>query len=358
MENESFKDTEGNYSMNLKALLDQEDCLIILNYATRLLALNLDREILLERSLEALSDFSANENVALFTLKESDRHLCLEGLFSDLKYQPVKREVLYEGTPLEQVIINKEFKVYPNLKEADFPMPAGKGQEGEGCCLCIPLAGAATQIIGMVTIADPVGHHPSTRELQMLIILTTIIAVSLENARLYNMATRDSLTNLYVRTILDIRLKEEIARIKRHGGAFSILMTDIDHFKKINDTFGHSGGDAVLQELATIFRNCIRKDLDIVCRYGGDEFLTLMPGTGPDEAMEVAKRIHQQCATHTFLKAGETASVTISSGLISVNNTTNMKVTELIVRVDRLLYQAKMLGKNRICTGTYEDTLS
>lgn len=344
--------------MNPRALLDQEDCLIILNYATRLLALNLDREILLERALEALSDFSANENVALFTLTDNDRRLCIEGLFTELKYQAIKKEVPYEGTPLEEVIINKEFKVYPNLKDAGFPMPAGKGQRGGGSCLCIPLAGADAKIIGMVTIADPVGHHPSTREVQMLIILTTMIAVSLENAELFGMATRDSLTNLLVRTIFDIRLKEEIARIKRHGGGFAILMTDIDNFKKINDTYGHSGGDTVLQELATIFHNCIREDLDIVCRYGGDEFLTLMPETGPDEAIQVAKRIHEQCATHIFLKTEKTPSVTISSGLISVANTTNLRATELVVKVDRLLYQAKILGKNRICTEMPEDTLS
>ncbi|MCK9197430.1 MAG: sensor domain-containing diguanylate cyclase [Syntrophales bacterium] len=336
-------------------LLNQEDCLIILNYATRLLALNLDREILLERALEALSDFSANKNVALFTLTD-DRRLSLEGLFSERHYKATKREVLYEGTPLEEVIINKEFGVYPNLEEAGFPMPAGRAQGGEGCCLCLPLAGAATKIIGLVTIADPIGHHPSTRELQMLIILTTVIAVSLENARLYNIATRDSLTNLYVRTIFDIRMKEEIARIKRHGGVFSILMTDIDHFKEINDFYGHSGGDVVLQELATIFRNCIREDLDIVCRYGGDEFLTLMPETGPDQAMEAAMRIHQQCATHAFLKEGNTASVTISSGLISVDNTMRLKVEELVGRVDKLLYQAKRLGKNRICNVMPENT--
>lgn len=342
--------------MNPQALLNQEDCLIILNYATRLLALNLDRAILLERALESLSDFSANRNVALFTLTDNNRHLCLEGLFTELKYQAMKREIIYEGTPLADVILNKEYKVYPNLKDAGFPMPAGKGQDGEGCCLCMPLAGVATEIIGMITIADPVGHHPSTRELQMLMILTTMIAVSIENARLFRMATRDDLTNLYVRTIFDIRLKEEIARIKRHGGVFSILMTDIDHFKKINDTHGHNRGDAVLQELARIFQNCMREDLDIVCRYGGDEFLTLMPETGPDEAMRVAKRIHQQCANHTFLKAGKAASITISSGLISVDNAANLKATELVRRVDRLLYQSKRLGKNRICTETPEDT--
>jgi diguanylate cyclase (GGDEF)-like protein len=336
--------------MSPQTLLNQEDCLIILNYATRLLALNLDREILLERALEALSDFSANENVALFTLTDNDRCLYLEGQFTELKHQAIKKEVPYEGTPLEEVIINKEYKVYPNLKGAGFPMPAGKGQDGEGFCLCIPLAGDATEIIGMVTIANPLGRHPSTRELQMLFILTTMIATSLENARLFSMATHDNLTNLYVRIIFDIRLKQEIARIKRHGGVFSILMTDIDHFKKINDTYGHSGGDTVLQELATIFRNCIREDLDIVCRYGGDEFLTLMSETGPDEAMQIAKRIHQQCATHAFLMGEKTAAVTISSGLISADNTMSLKATELVVRVDQLLYQAKRLGKNRICT--------
>ncbi len=330
-------------------LLDSEDCLIILNYATRLLALDLKRETLLERGLEALSDFSANRNVALFTRQESERHLCLEGIFKNRRYQALRRKVPGQGTPLEEVISNMEYGIYPSSTGSDFPMPAFTAPGGNGRCLCLPLVGAGNKAVGVVAIADPVGGHPTPKELQLLIILTTMIAVSLENSYLIQIATRDGLTDLYIRTIFEIRLREELARLKRHGGVFSILMTDVDQFKGINDQYGHSGGDAVLKELAVIFKRYLRADVDLVFRYGGDEFMTIMVNTGAAEAMKIARRIHEQCAVHTFLAPEAAVTVTISSGLLTVSDTGNLNEKDLIGKVDKLLYEAKHRGKNQIC---------
>ena len=335
--------------MQSHALLDSEDGLILLNYAARLMAVDLEREALLERAAESLSDFSANKSVALFTWKDGERRICLEGLFKDRRYQAVHKEIPLAETPLEEIIINREFAVFPNRKGFDTPMPAGKGQEGEGWCLCLPLVGAATKMIGVIAIMVPGGRPRPTKELQLLHILTTVIAISLENSVLFQMATRDGLTGLYIRNIFEIRLREELARVRRHGGVFSILMTDIDHFKGINDTHGHESGDQALKEIAAIFRKHVRGDLDLVCRYGGDEFMTLMANTGAREAMKIADRIHERCRGNTLTIPGAALTITLSSGLLTVGGGREWKERELISRVDQLLYQAKGRGGNNIC---------
>ena len=336
-----------------QALLDSEDCLIILNYATRLMALDLKREVLLERSLEALSDFSANKNVALFIRRGDKQHLCLEGLFKDRRFQAAREEIPCSGTPLEEVIINKEFRIYPQQRGCGYPMPAAKGQEGEGFCLCLPLAGIGTKIIGVVAVTAPDDRQRTTKGMQMLHILTTVIAISLENSSLFQMATHDNLTGLLIRNVFEIRLREELARMQRHRGVFSVLMTDIDHFKKINDTLGHAGGDAVLKELAKIFGTHVRDKLDVVCRYGGDEFMILMTDTGAGDAEKIAARIHAHCAAQPLSILGKTVEVTLSSGLLTVKAAPDAREKELIRRVDRLLYEAKERGRNNICADIF-----
>jgi len=335
--------------MQSLAFLDSEDCLIILNYTTRLMAVDLEREVLLERAAEALSDFSTNKSVAVFMWRDGEHSIRLEGLFKDRHYQAIHEEIPLAETPLEEIIINREFAVFPNRKGFDTPMPAAKGHEGEGWCLCLPLVGAATKMIGVIAIMVPGGRPRPTKELQLLHILTTVIAISLENSVLFQMATRDSLTGLYIRNIFEIRLREELARIRRHGGVFSILMTDIDRFKTINDTLGHESGDHALKEIAAIFRKYVRGDLDLVCRYGGDEFMTLMPNTGAREAMKIADRIHERCRANTLTMPGAALAITLSSGLLTVGAGREWKEKDLISRVDKLLYQAKGRGGNNIC---------
>ncbi len=332
-----------------QALLDSEDCLIILNYATRLMSLDLQREVLLERALEALSDFSANKNVALYVWHETEQHFRLEGLFLDRRFRVVDEAIPFPGTPLEEIMINKEFRIYPNSRGYGYPMPAANGQEGKGFCLCLPLAGIGTKIIGVVAVTTPDNRPRTTKEMQMLHILTTVIAISLENSSLFHMATHDSLTGLLIRNIFEIRLREELARMKRHRGVFSLLMLDIDHFKKINDTFGHDGGDTVLKGLAKTFKTYVRGELDVICRYGGDEFMILMTDTGPEEAKKIASRIHAQCAAQPLSIQGNNVAVTLSGGLLTVKGAPDPKENELIRKVDRLLYEAKARGRNNFC---------
>lgn len=333
----------------LKSAFTHEEFLLMLNFTTRLLALDLNEEPLFERALEALSDFSANRTAALLTVGSGEGVLCLEGLFADRRYRRIKREISCKDTPLEKVIREKQYGLFPARLDGGVPLPVREGEPVSTNCLCLPLAGSSANILGVVTIEQPAVPCCQIDDLQMLILLTTMSAISFENAHLFKLATRDGLTGLHVRAVFDMRLKEELARRKRCGDDFTILLADIDHFKDVNDSQGHSRGDLILREVAGIIRGGVREGIDIACRYGGDEFIVLMTGTGRETALNVAERIRLACAGKISLEGEALPPITLSIGLVAVDGAFSAEAEELIDQADRMLYRAKSLGRNRVC---------
>jgi GGDEF domain-containing protein len=265
--------------------LTHEEFLMLLNFSTRLLALDLNQEAICERALEALSDFSGCSMAGLMTLAPEAGMLTVRGVFSEVGTAS-RRSIAYRDTPLESVILEKQYGIFPASTEG-LPIPP------RGRCwnpLCIPMAASETTVTGVVTLEWPAGDPPGIGDIQTLIILTTAVAISLENASLFHLATRDGLTGLYVRTVFDIRLKEELARLDRYGGRFAVLIMDVDYFKEVNDRLGHRRGDEVLRELAGTVCRGVRSGVDIVCRYGGDEFIVLMTAADLQEASRIAER--------------------------------------------------------------------
>jgi len=329
--------------------LTHEEFLMILNFATRLLALDLNQDAVCERALEALSDFSGAGRVALLTLSADGEKLRVEGLFAEGRYRGSEREIAYRGTPLEEVIRDKQYGLYPSAPAEDIPLPVRGKATGDRMCLCLPMAASETVVTGVVTIECPASDLPKVGDIQTFIILTTAVAVSLENARLFRLATRDGLTGLYVRTVFDIRLQEELARMDRYGGGFAVLLLDIDHFKQINDRLGHRRGDEAIRELASLIRREVRGGVDIVCRYGGDEFIVLMTTADQQEAMGIAERVLSHCAAQVFLKEEGLPPLTVSAGLVCVDAGSPVAAEEVIDRADQMLYRAKSRGRNQIC---------
>jgi two-component system cell cycle response regulator len=334
-----------------KTAFTHEEFLLMLNFTTRLLALDLDEEILFERALEALSDFSANRTAALLTVGAPEGVLRLEGIFADRRYRRIKREVVSRGTPLEKVIREKQYGLFPARMDEGVFLPVWEGESASTNCLCLPLAGSSANILGVVTIEQPAVPCCKIDDLQMLIMLTTMIAISFENAHLFKLATRDGLTGLHVRAVFDMRLREELARRKRCGEDFTILLADIDHFKDVNDTQGHGRGDLILRKIAGLIRCGVREGIDVACRYGGDEFIILMTGTGHEVALNVAERIRLQCAVNTSFEGEILPPVTLSMGLVTVDavSASPVEAKDLIDRADQMLYRAKTLGRNIVC---------
>src|SRR5690606_13432091 len=158
-------------------------------------------------------------------------------------------------------------------------------------------------------------------------------------------AKHDSLTGLYNRHEGTARLTDEFTRFQRYGREFSLLLLDIDHFKRINDGWGHAAGDCIIRHVADVLRQLSRTS-DSVIRWGGEEFLVLLPETEASEARQLAERIRAQIAGDQVLFKGELIGVTASLGVASVRASDTLE--SLQRRVDDHLYVAKDLGRNRV----------
>ena len=154
-------------------------------------------------------------------------------------------------------------------------------------------------------------------------------------------AIRDFVTGLFNRRHFDGRLEEEVARSHRHGAPLSMILTDIDHFKKVNDRHGHQAGDAALRELAIRIRKMFRRE-DVIARMGGDEMAILMPDTPMSESFSKAERLRERVAGEPIRleEASAPVPLTISCGVASVESSTE-EGEDLVRRADTSLYEAK-----------------
>jgi diguanylate cyclase (GGDEF)-like protein len=187
-----------------------------------------------------------------------------------------------------------------------------------------------------------------------------IVAISLENVlngeRLRRFGLTDALTGVHNRRYFEQRLLDEVERVRRHHEALSCLFLDVDHFKRINDSYGHQAGDLVLREVARRIRAEVRS-CDVVVRYGGEEFAVLLVRTEGKEALPTAERIRQAMCAQPFEIAGHGEErVSVSVGVAAVHGHTLSGPTEnvarlLVERADQAVYRAKGAGRNRVEAG-------
>jgi two-component system, cell cycle response regulator len=160
------------------------------------------------------------------------------------------------------------------------------------------------------------------------------------------MAMTDGLTNLCNRQRLDALLAEEINRARRYRRELSLLMLDVDHFKHINDTYGHPVGDSVLTRLAELLLQRLRPS-DKLGRYGGEEFCAILPETPLSSASQIAESLRAMVAEQRLVAAHEELAVSVSIGVAELNP--QMGAADLYRAADQMLYRAKSLGRNRVC---------
>ena len=163
--------------------------------------------------------------------------------------------------------------------------------------------------------------------------------------RLEELAATDVLTGLINRRVFDEELKRETGRAQRYGRPMSLLVLDLDHFKNINDTWGHPMGDQVLCELTSTLRRQLRR-CDIAGRIGGEEFGVILPETGDAGAIVAAERIRMAVSQHTMLAAHATLHLTVSIGAATLTAGISEPET-LLAAADRAMYEAKAAGRNR-----------
>ncbi|MBI3754142.1 MAG: GGDEF domain-containing protein, partial [Deltaproteobacteria bacterium] len=171
--------------------------------------------------------------------------------------------------------------------------------------------------------------------------------VSKEKEEMKTLAITDRLTELYNHNFFYTRLEEEFNRAVRYETSISLIMMDIDDFKKINDTYGHRTGDQVLKEIADMIKKLVRKT-DIVARYGGEEFAIILPHTNLEGAEEEAERIREVISNHAYANLTK-ENLTISLGVASYpSGSTIISSGDLVNLADTALYEAKRGGKNKV----------
>ena len=231
------------------------------------------------------------------------------------------------------------------------------GAAGIASVVMIPLTNRG-KLIGSINLGsdDPerfTRHHAADFLAHLGVIASYCLDNTVNRARLLRSGFTDVLTGWHNRRYLQVRLREELARARRDGSHLVCLMLDVDHFKRINDTYGHAAGDTVLQELAQRIDAQVRAS-DVAARYGGEEFVILLPNTNNDSGKLLAERIRAAVSTEPYLlPGGATETMTASIGIAGVApepDADDLKTVgdALIARADVALYRAKSGGRDRV----------
>ena len=216
--------------------------------------------------------------------------------------------------------------------------------------VCVPIL-SEQQLLGFINLGSSIPHFFTDEHVERMKIFADQAAVAIEKARLFNkvqqLATLDGLTGVYNRRHLLDLAQREYARTRRYNRAISALMIDLDHFKRVNDTYGHPIGDLALIALT----RCCQKNLrpsDLFGRYGGEEFLVLLPETDMAQAIEVAERLCKQISEIELDTEKGPVHFTASVGVATLCKDEEISLDQLIVHADDALYAAKAAGRNRV----------
>jgi len=184
-------------------------------------------------------------------------------------------------------------------------------------------------------------------EREHILNIAVLASIAINNAFLFELTTTDMMTKLKMKHYFYTTLMERIQAVSESGGNLSVVMIDIDHFKKFNDTYGHSCGDLVLQRVAKSIAECVRS-VDIAARYGGEEFVLLLNDSDATSAVIAAERVRKMVQTMGTEYEGTLLHVTVSCGVAVYNKVHDHSAKALIDRADKAMYQSKQNGRNRV----------
>jgi len=336
--------------LELRSLFEENNELknmVKLYQTIQLVSNTLDLEQLYPLSLDSvLQGVDAEAGIALFREGEGKKP-------SLMSYRGIE-----EGSASLIASLIKEKYTDPLPEEMqvidDFPIPPGLGREVGPHTLLVPLhcqseRGRAFYCDGIIVVwkREPFRE----KDFPNMRFISEQISLSLENALDYQgaqeMVFEDDLTGLYNMRYLNVALDNEIKRAKRFKKGLALLFMDLDYFKEINDTHGHLIGSKLLKEVAKILNRCVR-EVDIAIRYGGDEFIAILPDTDPDGAEKVAERLRKKMEKHTFLaREGIRAKMTCCVGIACFPQDAQNMV-DLIHLADKAMYRGKETTRN--CT--------
>ncbi|MEJ2744912.1 MAG: diguanylate cyclase [bacterium] len=317
--------TMNSMAENIRRSFDK---LSTLNRTANILASMLDLEQALRISLNLVIEVSRSHNGIIFLLDNSERYIDV---------------AIGEGIG-EVKLVGNEWRLgsvtVPRTLVEDRDTQIAAWLKLTGCTQCLPLSVKESNR-GYFLL------DPEIRDEEFLNTLMTQVSFAIENARLFHEAITDSLTGLFLKRYFQIQLDTEIKRARRHRRSISLLMLDIDHFKRVNDTYGHLRGDMILKGVAGVIKANVR-EIDVVSRYGGEEVAIILPDTAGDKAQAIAERIREKVAARRFDCDGTALSVTVSIGVCSIDGGGAVSPKDAIKNADAALYRAKEGGRNRV----------
>ncbi len=251
-----------------------------------------------------------------------------------------------KGHRLARVARGESVEVDWTASSIAIPLP---GRDGVIGVLDVTLDAKETEVL-----VGQGGHTVRSEYQNLLLSVAQILGLAIENLRLYNVVKEqseiDQLTGVFNRRMFDRRLAEEVKRARRYDRELALLMIDLDHFKQVNDGFGHQEGDETLRHVSQFLRIQSR-NVDILSRYGGDEFCLLLPECSLSNALQKAELLRKRFVTRKFStvgKANKTVRLTLSIGVGALGEDMTTEY-ELVKLADSALYRAKGLGRNRVC---------
>ena len=276
----------------------------------------------------------------------------------------------------QEVDLQIECGIFPWIINRRQPaLIPGLAFDKEKSIVMLPLT-TVKRSLGIVLILTPIRESSITHEnMKLLTVLTKECSLVMENTLLYErlrkkhlslekankeiklLSRTDSLTGCYNRGYLNEVLPREITRALRYKRPFALTMCDIDHFKKINDTYGHQCGDEVLKKLVRSISEVIRADTDWLARYGGEEFLIVLPETRLQNASGMAERLRKNIAKNAIETQEHKIPITASFGVTGFNSANppqNITSDALIHLADKYLYAAKHQGRNQVVSGAFK----
>lgn len=212
--------------------------------------------------------------------------------------------------------------------------------------LVVPLV-SKSEVMGLLVLGNRIhGGNYTQGERRYLMDIAHFASNAIHNAVLFEMSTTDMMTKLKLKHFFFPILSKRMSQSREQGSPLSLIMADIDHFKNINDTYGHQAGDEVLKAVGYIIRTNLRQN-DIGVRYGGEEFVILLQGADEQKAFEIAERLRNKIGRCDHHSVGCLEKVTISMGVAQYDTALDNSPHDLISRVDRALYLSKQNGRNR-----------
>jgi len=232
---------------------------------------------------------------------------------------------------------------------------ASPAEKSAQCAECSIFANMSMDSVeGVMLVDNSLSQNPITDEvITVLSIIAHTVGMAVNNSKIYQKtldeAIRDELTGLHNRRYFNERFLDEVERAGRYGETLSFVLCDIDHFKRVNDAYGHPTGDEVLRVIAAALRNALRKN-DVLARYGGEEFSAILINSDKMQATGIAEKLRQAIEEMSFAGAGrENIRITASFGVSTLGDD-GRSCEGLVVKADRALYQAKAQGRNRVCS--------